>query len=260
MTLTRLQKAELLGEHILQKKRNVPMISFRFDDGNLSDYTEAFPRLRDAGLKGTYYIVEDWIGGSRLTPEQIREMADAGHEIGSHTKTHPHLTEVTNEQLINEFVSSKVFLEGITNKPCTSIAIPFGYYDERVDRYTHSVYENATVSRDYRGVYNPYGKLKNYPSVFMDARSFEWVKMYIDHAVENNGWLIIGAHLFRDVPVEELGENHVSPTEFQKVVNYVSGLVQQRAALCVTVSEGSQIIKGGNSWDITTGKNLNYSL
>jgi peptidoglycan/xylan/chitin deacetylase (PgdA/CDA1 family) len=67
------------------------------------------------------------------TWDQLREMNQAGIEIGSHTVTHPILTNVDDEQLRYELVSSKSRLESELNSPVTLFCYPNGTYDDRVE-------------------------------------------------------------------------------------------------------------------------------
>src|SRR3954465_12555075 len=64
--------------------------------------------------------------------DQLRELADAGWEIGAHTRTHPHLTEVGDEELRVELGESKATVEERLGRPCPTLAYPYGDYDERV--------------------------------------------------------------------------------------------------------------------------------
>jgi peptidoglycan/xylan/chitin deacetylase (PgdA/CDA1 family) len=67
-----------------------------------------------------------------LTKEQIREIADLGHEIGSHTVTHANLTLLCDADLRDELSRSKSILEDVTGKPVTSLSFPFGQWNNRV--------------------------------------------------------------------------------------------------------------------------------
>src|ERR1035437_10365094 len=72
--------------------------SFTFDDGFQSQFLNAIPVLDSFGFKGTFFLissvmVDDTPGVWRYgTWDQFRNAALEGHEIGSHTVTHPDLT------------------------------------------------------------------------------------------------------------------------------------------------------------------------
>jgi peptidoglycan/xylan/chitin deacetylase (PgdA/CDA1 family) len=132
-----------------------------FDDGYLSVYEHAFPALMERQMTATVYVVANTIGGvndwdaSRgdrrepmMSMEQIREMAGAGIEIGSHTLTHPHLSELTDEQIEREVVDSKHKLEDAIGREMLSFSYPYGNYDDRVLAAAISAgYENAVTTK-----------------------------------------------------------------------------------------------------------------
>ena len=116
-----------------------------FDDGYASVYRHAFPVLRERGMTATVYVVAghidginewDWTAGDRredlMTAAEIIEMSAAGFEIGSHTLTHPHLTDLNEEQLQRELIDSKHTLEDLIGREVSSLSYPYGDYDDRV--------------------------------------------------------------------------------------------------------------------------------
>lgn len=116
-----------------------------FDDGYLSVYQHAYPALCERQMKATVYVVVDSIGGLNdwdrkagdqsepmMSAEQIKEMSDAGFEIGSHTLTHPHLTELNDDELKREVIESKRRLEDLIGRQVTSFSYPYGDCDDRV--------------------------------------------------------------------------------------------------------------------------------
>jgi len=118
-----------------------------FDDGYLSVYDYAYPVLKSKGVLATLFIVADTVGGlnewdrragdqteKMMTVEQIREMASAGFEIGSHTLSHPYLTGLSDEQLKMELSDSKRRLEDIVGKEVAAFSYPYGDFDLRVSR------------------------------------------------------------------------------------------------------------------------------
>ncbi len=76
---------------------------------------------------------EDATGEFRLmTPRQVLELRQAGHEIGSHTLSHPLLDRLDDQQLRRELVESRNLLEQWCAGPVTGICYPNGNFDERV--------------------------------------------------------------------------------------------------------------------------------
>jgi peptidoglycan/xylan/chitin deacetylase (PgdA/CDA1 family) len=64
--------------------------------------------------------------------EQLGTLAEAGWEIGAHTRTHPHLTELDDAALTEELQASRRDCESQLGLPCRSFAYPFSDEDERV--------------------------------------------------------------------------------------------------------------------------------
>jgi peptidoglycan/xylan/chitin deacetylase (PgdA/CDA1 family) len=87
-------------------------IILTFDDGFVSDYNIVFPILRERGIKATFFITASHIGKSGyLTGSHLREMIEAGMEIGSHGLSHNYLTAIPPQKAIHEIWYSKRRIE-----------------------------------------------------------------------------------------------------------------------------------------------------
>lgn len=108
-------------------------LELTFDDGNLSDFTHAFPLLVERGRVAQFFVLAGRIGtpGS-LSESQILEMAEAGMPIGSHGWDHIALPEADSGQLSQELNGSKAKIEDILGQAVTSLAIPFGLFNKAV--------------------------------------------------------------------------------------------------------------------------------
>lgn len=140
-------------------------LAVTFDDGFRSVIDHAFPILSRLGLPGSVFVptalvgrdgpqtwpgTDRWLGTSHepelatMSWSDLRSLADAGWEIGSHTRTHPRLTELDGERLAAELRGSRDDCEKRLGRPCSSIAYPYGDVDERVVRAAAEVgYEAA---------------------------------------------------------------------------------------------------------------------
>lgn len=109
-------------------------VIFTFDDGGGSLYTRAAPILEKYGLKGIFFIPTKYINESGfLSSEQIKEMAERGHTIGTHSHSHPaNITTLTKEQIGVEWIKSVEILQAIIEKPITVGSIPNGYSSREV--------------------------------------------------------------------------------------------------------------------------------
>jgi peptidoglycan/xylan/chitin deacetylase (PgdA/CDA1 family) len=106
-----------------------------FDDGHVSNYSEAFPAMAARGIVGTFYVVAGRVGHAEtLSWVQMREMADAGMEIGSHTLTHREPSTLTDEELRHELRESKRLLGDGLGRPVASLSSPTGFFNPRMSK------------------------------------------------------------------------------------------------------------------------------
>jgi len=98
------------------------------DDGRVSQWN-AVQELNARGMKGVFFILG---GGNALSEGQIRQIVAQGHEIESHTMSHPQLSRLSDAQLAYELVRSKQILEAKYGVPIRYVAYPYGDYDNRV--------------------------------------------------------------------------------------------------------------------------------
>ncbi len=112
------------GETVLPPK---PVI-LSFDDSWRNQYAYAFPLLKEYKMTGTFYVFTNSLDhGNHLSWNETREMQKVGMEIGSHTKFHPYLDEITDPiELKKEITDSKTILEESLGVPVTTFAYPFG--------------------------------------------------------------------------------------------------------------------------------------
>ena len=129
------------------------IVAVTFDDAYLSVGAIARPILERFGLPATVFVPTDYVGSGgvlrwpgiqhwldgpfaeELTPmtwAELESLADAGWEIGSHTGSHAHLTQLDDTHLQDELVRSKAACEEHLSRPCTSLAYPYGDFDPRV--------------------------------------------------------------------------------------------------------------------------------
>ena len=66
-------------------RKTTPQIVISFDDGWISQYTEAFPYLQSRGIPGTIYTIDQYVGDpSYISLAQAQEMYAAGWDIANH--------------------------------------------------------------------------------------------------------------------------------------------------------------------------------
>lgn len=108
-------------------------IIFTFDDGGLSFYTIIAPILEEYGWRGVFFISTKYIGTEGfMTSEQIADLHQRGHIIGSHSHHHRVLTEIPLSDVEDELKQSKEILLNIIGESITIISIPNGGYSKRI--------------------------------------------------------------------------------------------------------------------------------
>jgi peptidoglycan/xylan/chitin deacetylase (PgdA/CDA1 family) len=118
------------------------MVGLTFDDGYADFATTVAPTLERFGFNATVYVLADLLGGHNsweshgprkrlMTAQQVRQVADAGFEVGSHGLRHVTLPEVSDDELIAEVTSSREVLETLIGRPVTGFTYPFGHVTAR---------------------------------------------------------------------------------------------------------------------------------
>lgn len=116
------------------------VVSLTFDDGWVSDYTEAFRVLREAGLRATFFVVAGLVDTpGYVTWQQLREMLAAGMEIGSHSLTHPFMHRLGPDELRHEFGESKRVIEDRLRQPVRTASLPRGWQPPGCEAVLHEL-------------------------------------------------------------------------------------------------------------------------
>lgn len=106
-------------------------ILITFDDGYTDNYAHAFPILKELNMKATIFMIASQVdSGYYMSAAQLREMSDYGIDIESHTDNHVYLDTLSYDKQLKELKDSKEKLEKILGKEVTSIAYPYGNYNE----------------------------------------------------------------------------------------------------------------------------------
>ncbi len=105
-----------------------------FDDGYQEVYTQALPVLQRYGFTGVVLVVVGQVGvGKSLNADQIRALAAAGWEIGSHSWSHVNLRR-PEVKLKHEIEDSRLVLEQLSGQPISVFAFPYGVTSPYVTR------------------------------------------------------------------------------------------------------------------------------
>src|SRR5258708_11065666 len=124
-------------------------IAITFDDGCETDLSVAAPILHKLNFGATFYITVGFLGRpGYLTANQVRELIDAGFEIGCHSMTHPYLTDLDDLQLHREIIDAKSRLEEIVGRPVHHFSCPGGRWSPVVSTMARrGGYRSVATSR-----------------------------------------------------------------------------------------------------------------
>ena len=132
-----------------------------FDDGYLNVLQNAAPLLARHRFTAIQFLVADLLGQNNRwdlphgeVPERlmdaahIREWLALGHEIGAHTLTHPHLTQLSPAAAREEITASKKKLEDLLGRPVRHFCYPYGETNDTVTALVAEAgYTTATTTR-----------------------------------------------------------------------------------------------------------------
>ncbi len=146
----------------LQGRETLPRraVVFTFDDGWLDVFANAFPLLRSAGFTATVFLVGQALGqrgiafaesrnqavARLMSVDQVRQLADAGWEIGAHSNSHIHLTRVSEDEARRDIETGRRAIEAKLGVTPTVFAYPYGDVHAGVARIVEELGFEAACS------------------------------------------------------------------------------------------------------------------
>ena len=136
-----------------------------YDDGVEQD-VRFVALLNRYGLKGTFNLNSQlmwerfsWRHPNGMEVRRLPEMGlrelYAGHEIASHTLTHPYMHDLTEQELMHQLGQDRENLERIFGREVKGFAVPFSYYSDRIAKCAENCgFEYARMS-EFSGTYAP---------------------------------------------------------------------------------------------------------
>jgi peptidoglycan/xylan/chitin deacetylase (PgdA/CDA1 family) len=133
-------------ENYYTHQASIPDKSFliTLDDGFEDNYTNAFPIFQRYNIPAVIYLATGLLGKTNqwmnvptfserkmLSWRQIKEMANHGIHFGSHTVSHPKLTELDDDTVKMELGQSKQIIEDQLGVECAHFAYPYGLITEK---------------------------------------------------------------------------------------------------------------------------------
>ncbi len=108
--------------------RSDKKIAISFDCAWGVDYTDKLLEIMDSeSVTCTFFMVEFW---TEKYPDYVKKISDMGHEIGTHSSTHPYMSKLDKSAIESELSTSIEAIESITNKKVQLFRAPYGDYDD----------------------------------------------------------------------------------------------------------------------------------
>ena len=115
----------LLPIYCVETDKKQIAISFDAAWGN-DDTQTLIDILKEYNVPATFFVVGSWVD---KYPESVKALADAGHQIQNHSNTHPHMPQLSKNQMCDELKSCNDKIEKITGVCPTLHRPPYGDYD-----------------------------------------------------------------------------------------------------------------------------------
>lgn len=210
------------------------MVSLTFDDGVASTYTNGSSVMTTNGFKGTYYVNGDTLGtAGYMTESQIKNLKNAGHEIGSHLYHHSDIAQLDTPTLISELSGNRTTIQEIlgSNYAVNSFASPYGSYTSGA---IDTVMQYAQSHRNTDGELNTKANLdprQIHGRLVTSSTTVSQLKSWIAEAQNTRSWLVLVYHgIATGTDPNDTGEAgfQVTPTAFK---NQMSALKQNGIAV-----------------------------
>lgn len=113
---------------IYSVKTEEKKIAISFDCAWGVDYTDKLLSVMESeNVKCTFFTVEFW---AEKYPEYLKKISEKGHEIGTHSSTHPHMSKLDKSAISRELNTSINKITEITGKKVELFRPPYGEYND----------------------------------------------------------------------------------------------------------------------------------
>ena len=204
---------------IYSVEREDKVISVTFDASWGGDKTMAILDLLDQyNAKATFFLVGIWVD---KYPELVQEIANRGHEIGNHSDSHAHFTQISDAQIRQELKDCSDKIEALTGTRPTLFRPPYGDYNSKV----------ITVVRD-----------AGYEAVQWSVDSLDWKNRGVSDLVK------------RATTNVQKGDIILFHNDSQYIVEALPAILQHYQAQGFTMIPAKDILLSGNTTIDVQGK------
>jgi peptidoglycan/xylan/chitin deacetylase (PgdA/CDA1 family) len=127
------------------------VLTMSYDDGKAAD-RRLIEIFNNNGIKGTFHINSGMLGeGERIPAEEVKTLYE-GHEVSTHTLTHPTIARCPKEQIVQQILEDRINLEKLVGYTVRGLSYPNGSYNRQIkDVLPHLGIEYSRVVGSTRG-------------------------------------------------------------------------------------------------------------
>jgi|GEM_PF-1378734 len=239
-------------------------LSLTYDDGDPIHLDLVIPEMEKRNLRGTFYLITGKL--DRL--DEWKKAFLAGQEIGNHTVTHRHATELTPADEKNEVEQAKATLEKLTGSPVVTFAYPFVEESPGIKKWVEV--DNFIARGGFGSTYyltpdmNPdWYDIPGQATMTMYA--YETYKNWVDQDLASGAWTVMMIHAIE-------GSNWYQPIPKKTYLRFLDYLVQNNKDLWIApfrevggywraekVLEQAEPVKNGTQTTIKWEMPVNFS-
>lgn len=105
-------------------------IAISFDAAwGADDTDELLCILKENNVKATFFLCGYWV---EKYPEEVKKIAEEGHDLGNHSATHPHMSQLSSSQIAEELQKCHNAVKELTGIEMELFRPPFGEYNNTV--------------------------------------------------------------------------------------------------------------------------------
>ncbi len=113
---------------IYSVQKEEKLLSISFDCAWGTEHTDEILKALEASeVRCTFFAVQFWV---EKYPEYAKKIVEAGHELGTHSKTHSYMSKLSQEEIDDELHSSSQAIADATGVQPTLFRPPYGDYDD----------------------------------------------------------------------------------------------------------------------------------
>ncbi|GIN21491.1 polysaccharide deacetylase family protein [Siminovitchia fordii] len=130
----KLEKEKIIQQEQLKLDPNGKYVALTFDDGPSPDVTPRILKaLKEHNAKATFFMLGNQVD---YYPELARKVAEEGHEIGNHSKSHPNLSKLGPKKIKEEMDYTKDKIAEATGITPHLLRPPYGAYNDHFVEYS----------------------------------------------------------------------------------------------------------------------------